>query len=49
MTATAAPPRAPLVSVRGLTKRFGAFTANDNVDLDLFAGDHCSHEPKPVF
>ena len=29
---------APLLACRGLTKRFGAFTANDAVDLDLYAG-----------
>jgi simple sugar transport system ATP-binding protein len=29
---------APLLSCRGLTKRFGSFTANEAVDLDLFAG-----------
>jgi simple sugar transport system ATP-binding protein len=29
---------APLLSCRGLTKRFGPFTANEAVDLDLFAG-----------
>ena len=30
---------APLVSLRGITKRFGSFTANDSVDLDLSAGE----------
>ena len=30
---------APLVSARQLTKRFGAFTANDKIDLDLRAGE----------
>lgn len=29
----------PLVSTRGLIKRFGTFTANDNVDLDLYGGE----------
>jgi simple sugar transport system ATP-binding protein len=28
-----------LVTLTGLTKRFGAVTANDQVDLDLFAGE----------
>ena len=30
---------APLVSLRGITKRFGAVTACDAVSLDIFAGD----------
>ncbi len=30
----------PLVRIRGVTKRFGSFTANDNIDLDLFAGEN---------
>ena len=30
---------APLVSIRGLTKRFGAFTANDGIDLDRHGGE----------
>ncbi len=30
---------APLVSLRGISKRFGAFTANDAVNLDLCAGE----------
>jgi ABC-type uncharacterized transport system ATPase subunit len=29
----------PLVSLRGITKRFGTFTANDSIDLDLRAGE----------
>jgi general nucleoside transport system ATP-binding protein len=29
----------PLLAVRGITKRFGAFTANDHIDLDLLAGE----------
>ena len=30
---------APLVAMRGITKRFGAFTANDSIDLDIRAGE----------
>lgn len=30
---------APILSVRGLTKRFGANVVNDNIDLDLMAGE----------
>ena len=29
---------APIVSLAGITKRFGALTANDSIDLDLEAG-----------
>ena len=29
----------PLVRIRGLVKRFGSFTANDHVDLDLYSGE----------
>ncbi len=29
----------PLVSLRGLTKRFGSFTANESIDLDLHPGE----------
>ncbi|HLW92789.1 MAG TPA: ATP-binding cassette domain-containing protein, partial [Roseiarcus sp.] len=29
----------PLLAVRGITKRFGNFTANDHIDLDLVAGE----------
>ena len=29
----------PLVELRGITKRFGAFTANDSISLDLRAGE----------
>jgi ABC-type uncharacterized transport system ATPase subunit len=30
---------APLLAVRGITKRFGAFTANDNISLGLIPGE----------
>src|ERR1700687_5736555 len=30
---------APLVSMRGVVKRFGAVVANDGVDLDIFPGE----------
>ena len=33
------PARTPLVSIRGLVKRFGAVAANDRVDLDIFTGE----------
>src|ERR1700712_237921 len=29
----------PLVSMRGIVKRFGAFTANAGIDLDIRAGE----------
>ncbi len=33
------PTKKPLVSLRGVTKRFGSFTANDSIDLDLYSGE----------
>ncbi len=40
-TASGAPPaeRRPVLSLRGVTKRFGALTANDRIDLDLASGE----------
>ncbi|WP_131117077.1 ABC transporter ATP-binding protein [Lichenihabitans psoromatis] len=38
MTVASADPT-PLLSVRGLVKRFGTFTANDGIDLDLRGGE----------
>jgi len=42
MTATAAPQEdaaaVPRLELRGLTRRFGAFTANDSIDLTVHAG-----------
>jgi simple sugar transport system ATP-binding protein len=32
-------PDSPLLAVRGITKRFGAFTANDNITLGLTPGE----------
>ena len=40
--ATQAPPLADGLSLRGITKRFGALTANDHIDLDITPGRiHC--------
>jgi D-xylose transport system ATP-binding protein len=39
MSALLAPPAASVLSVRGATKRFGAVTALDSVDLDLYRGE----------
>ena len=33
------PDARPFISIRGITKRFGAFTAVDNVSLDIFRGE----------
>ena len=30
---------APLLSLRGIVKRFGSFTANDDISLDISAGE----------
>ena len=32
-------PSAPLLSLRGIVKRFGAFTANDQISLDIHEGE----------
>ena len=39
MSSLSAPAQAPLVSARGLTKRFGAFTAVDAIDFDVAPGE----------
>jgi general nucleoside transport system ATP-binding protein len=39
MTATSPSDRLALVTLAGVTKRFGAVTANDQVNLDIFAGE----------
>jgi len=38
-TATVGEPASPLLAVRGITKRFGSFTANDNITLGLIPGE----------
>jgi putrescine transport system ATP-binding protein len=30
----------PFVQIRGLTKKFGAITAVDNIDLDIYQGSY---------
>ncbi len=39
MTTQPAPARAPLIAARGLTKRFGSFTAVDAIDFDVAPGE----------
>jgi lipooligosaccharide transport system ATP-binding protein len=39
MTSTPAPEQAPLIAARGLTKRFGEFTAVDAIDFDVAPGE----------
>jgi len=39
MTDSDAPSQAPLISARGLTKRFGTFTAVDAIDFDVAKGE----------
>jgi len=39
MTSTEAPAQAPLIAARGLTKRFGTFTAVDAIDFDVAPGE----------
>src|SRR5574340_640405 len=38
-TAASTAPTSPLVTARGLTKRFGGFTAVDGVDFDIDRGE----------
>ena len=39
MSPVSQPILAPLVSMRGIVKRFGSFTANSQIDLDLASGE----------
>ncbi|MHB8959788.1 MAG: ABC transporter ATP-binding protein [Candidatus Limnocylindrales bacterium] len=39
MTTQPAPAQAPLIAARGLTKRFGSFTAVDAIDFDVAPGE----------
>jgi len=39
MTSNPAPAQAPLISARGLTKKFGSFTAVDAIDFDVAPGE----------
>src|SRR5512135_889049 len=39
MTTLPAPAQAPLIAARGLTKRFGQFTAVDAIDFDVAPGE----------
>ena len=39
MPGTTAPPTAPLITARGLTKRFGSFTAVDAIDFEVAPGE----------
>jgi lipooligosaccharide transport system ATP-binding protein len=39
MSSTQAPVAAPLIAARGLTKRFGSFTAVDAIDFDVAPGE----------
>ncbi|MBO1770657.1 ABC transporter ATP-binding protein [Agrococcus sp. TF02-05] len=42
MTVEPTPLGAPTLELRGITKRFGALTANDHIDLEVRAGEiHC--------
>jgi simple sugar transport system ATP-binding protein len=39
VSANSPTPRAPLLQAIGLTKRYSTFLANDNIDLDIYAGE----------
>jgi lipooligosaccharide transport system ATP-binding protein len=39
MTSNPAPAQAPLIAARGLTKRFGSFTAVDSIDFEVAPGE----------